>query len=294
MNEPSQNIIETAAAASAILETGLGGLPFLDTVDDERFVYRFQYRTHLRHMRDDIGEYLAPSFWNPATKREHAHYVELARTLSENQRIYSLSVWRSEAAAWRGWSRSEKIEDRVLLRIERGAFGNTSLHCIDDEHLLGEAFLLYQVGSYEDGQVYGDARIPWSDIVQTEAVWRSIQIDEEDLRAVGNPFAHNYDSGEVPPPDLGFDYGLPSDEKMLRKHILHLTWLQNKLASVPRWSIVRRWKAHAAFDAAWALWLSLDHSEPRMRAAIDRIESIMPHDHPSHRYIQKSRQLVIE
>lgn len=270
-----------------------GVLPFRTDLDDADYVYRFQHRASLRHMRDSLGEYLAPSRWDPANHCPHKHYVELASTLPEERAIYTLSVWRNEATAWREWPRSEKIEDRVLLRVPRSIFSNCGLRCIDDDYLPDKAFLLYQVGPCKDGQVYGDARIPWSSILQTDASWRTIQVDDEDLRAVGDPFSNNYSGGEIPSQNLDLDFGLPADERILRKHLRCLGRLQAELSSLQRWKVLRRYTKRAELRAMQALWFNLDHSEPRIRAATRRIASVLPRDHPLYQYLNASGKLVI-
>ncbi|TKD22504.1 hypothetical protein FBT96_06465 [Rhodobacter capsulatus] len=269
----------------------MNDLPFSDGVDDVQYVYRFQHRSDLRQMREAVGENLTPSLWSSKRGCPHKHYVKLASSLPEGQAIYTLSVWRSEAAAWRGWLRSENANDRVLLRIPRNALSRSQLRCIDDDYLPNEAFLLYEVGPYADGQVYGTTRIPWSVISQTEAVWRPIQADEEDLRGVGNPFSDNYSNGDVPSQDLDSDFGLPGDEIILREHLRFLAKLHTELSSFSRWNIIEIYKSCAALKALQILWLGLNHSEPRISAAIRRISSILPRDHPAYRYLKASGQI---
>ncbi|MFW2590253.1 hypothetical protein [Sagittula sp. SSi028] len=272
----------------------MNDLPVPNEFDDAQYVYRFQYRSDLRHMRQVVGENLAPSLWDQERGCPHKHYVKLSSSLPSGQAIYTLSVWRSEAAAWRGWPRSERAEDRVLLRIPRNALSRTPLSCIDDDHLLNEAFLLYEVGPFKDGQVYGTTRLPWSEISQTDALWQPMQVDYEDLRGVGNPFAYSYSGGDVPSQDLDYDFGLPSDERILRKHILLLNELHRELSSLSRWNVLKAYKVHAALRATQTLWQDLDHSEPRTRAALRRISSIMPRHHPAYRYLEETGQLSDE
>lgn len=264
-------------------------LPFADGIDDAQYVYRFQRRSDLRHMRNSVGENLAPSLWTRVCP--HEHYVALESSLPKGEAIYTLSVWRSEAAAWRGWQRSEKVEDRVLLRIPRIALSRTPLICIDDDYLLNKAFLLYEVGPFEDGQVYGTTRLPWSMLNQTDAVWQPVQADDEDLRGVGNPFADNYSGGDAPSQDLDFNFGLPSDEQILRAHLCVLGNLHAELSSFSRWNVLKIYKTRAALKEMETLWRNLNHSAPRISAAIRRISSLMPHDHSAYRHLKETGEL---
>lgn len=267
-------------------------MPFEEGIDDPNYVYRFQSCSALRHMRRSVGQFLAPSRWDPAKSCNHKHYESLQETLIEDQSIYTLSVWRNEAAAWKGWRRSERPTDRMLLRIPRDAFDCCRLKFIDDDKLVGEAFLIFQVAPYQDGQIYGDARIPWSSIQQTDGSWHPVQPDREDFRAVGNPFAYDYDGGEVPSRDLDYDFGLPSDEKILRALLFRLDRLEDNLSKIPRWNIVNYWKSRAVYNDALATWRSLPHSESRIQAALMRIATLLPKDHRWHEFIGISRTLA--
>lgn len=259
-------------------------LPFEDGIDDPHYVYRFQTCADLRHMRQHVGKYLAASRWDPNTSCNHKHYEALQQTLSKGQSIYTLSVWRNEAAAWNGWPRAGRQTDRVLMRIPRDVFECRSWNCVDDDKLDGAAFLMFQVAPYEDGQVYGGARIPWSVVQQTDGSWHPVWPDKEDLRAVGDPFAYTYNDGEVPSRDLDYDFGLPSDEKVLRVMLHRLDRLESKLASIPRWKIHKYRKSRTAFFEALDIWRSLPHSDKRIRAADLRIISLLPDDHNWHQF----------
>lgn len=265
-------------------------LPFDHSLDEENYVYRIQSRNSLRHMREAVGENLAPSRWNRSKHCPHREYVDIAASLEKNEAIYTLSVWRSEAAAWRNWPRSEKTNDCILIRIPRNALARTGLRCIDDDFLINDALLLYRVEKWEEGQVYGCSRIPWSALHQIQACWLPMQVDEEDLRGVGNPFSRDYRGGEAPSRDFNFDFGLPSDEIIIRQLLRHIRRVQSELREVPRWKFLNRREKYAEQKALDRLWFDLDRSHLRISAAIDRIASIIPHDKLLQRYLKSGKQ----
>lgn len=260
-------------------------------IDDPEYVYRYQTRTSLRHMRRHVGEYLTGSLWMPEKHSTcpHRRYREIHEKLSEGMGIYTLSVWRHECYARNELRISSRNgQDYILLRIPKTAIAESGLSvtaddwAIDKDTLLpNKALLLYEVAPKEEERIYGDARIPWAQIMQISAVWEEVQLEAEHLYAVAHPYAQDYLIW-----DPEHDSGLPSDEKVLRAHLRHLTALTEALGHTEWWRVIRQRETRHSLLAAWSLWRNLDRTAPGMRAATHWLLSNLPNHHPWREYLR--------
>ncbi len=251
--------------------------------DDADYLYRFQTRASLRHMREHVGDYLCPSRWTPGESCPHQGYIDLKANLPKDQAIYTLSVWRNEALARRELrQRSCGTDDYVLLRIPRKAIADAGLICIEDDFLPDEALLCYEIAPFDIGSIYGTAKVPWGAIDQNDPAWGDVTLETEHLYAVAHPYAKDYLVW-----DIGNDAGLPSDEKVLRLYLRHLTQADATFRQTVWWKRIGSEERQRAWLDAWNLWLRLDRANPRTRAAADRLLVALPNPHPWRKYLLK-------
>ena len=187
-----------------------------------------------------VGPNLAPSYWNPERNWRHVPFLELIQLIRSEHGIYSLSVWRSAAAAHRHLALLSK-EPKVLLRIPRCTLADAGLTVIEDDALPSEAFLCYEIIPHDTQAIYGRSQIPWSEVVQCDTGWGPVQVEEEDLHAVAHPWATRYKWI-----NFDHDWGLPYEEQALRAHLRHLVFLEGALRQTPWWNLTQRLARQAA------------------------------------------------
>lgn len=243
-------------------------------VDDSDFVYRYQTRDSLLHMYNHVGKNLAASIWLPKRSYPHEVFLEKQENLPGSYAIYNLSVWRNEYFARceiRNYARENEI---VLLRIPRSALNESGLVVIDDDGLPGQALLCYEISPYDGNQIYGLKHISWSDVRQNDPVWGNVQIEAENFFAVPYPLSPEYIVK-----DFDNDDGLPFEERMLRAYLRNLVNLEEGISKTPFWNLLQHQQLRGARYAVLNVGLGFDCFEPRMSAAINRLQLNLPSNH---------------
>lgn len=254
-------------------------LPFDENIDDPEWLYRFQSLDHVTEMRNTIGDFIAPYHWGE-NAWHHESYATTAKQLRPSEAIYTMSVWRNMSSAYKEFNRcaTPNAPKAILMRIPRKSVYESNLKWEEDEHLPGEALLLYEVEEKKQYHPYGKTRIPLSNLKITLPYWdRFHAVDDRILFAVDSVYADEYSIDQLF--ENHPDAGIPWQENFIRLRFRSLAELEFEYKNVSRF---RRWhqgEIRARIDEIRDTIYCLCSESEEFRCAISRLERYLPSDH---------------
>lgn len=267
-------------------------LPFDENVDDPEWLYRFQSVDRMNEMRDAIGDFIAPYHWGE-NAWPHESYANIAKKLKPFEAIYTISVWRNMASAYKEFNRcaTPNAPKGILMRIPRKSVYKSNLKWEEDEHLPGEALLLYEVKEKKQCHPYGETRIPLSNLNITLPYWdRFHAVDNRKFLAVDSVYADEYSIDQLF--ENLSDVRIPWQENFIRLRFCGLSELDFEYKSVSRFRRSHRGAIKARINEIRYTIYSLCCESEEFRCAVLRLERHLPSDHHWKSYAREFGSLI--